>query len=85
MADLDILLTELREIKEKISSMPAAIAAPTPEIITGDELCKRLNISEPTLIKWRRKKKIPVIALGQTYRYNWPAVVSSLENMKSKN
>jgi hypothetical protein len=75
----DVIMEKLNEMDNKISSMPAAIAATPPEIINTEELCKRLDISEPTAIKWRRKKKIPSFTIGSAVRYNWPAVVEFLQ------
>jgi|JI6StandDraft_1071083.scaffolds.fasta_scaffold110499_2 hypothetical protein len=50
------------------------------EIIDGKELIKRLNISEPTLIRWRKKSKIPFLQLGTSLRYDWRKVLNSLEH-----
>lgn len=49
------------------------------EIIDRKELAKRLNITTPTIIRWEKKKKIPVMRVGSAIRYNWKAVVKSLE------
>jgi excisionase family DNA binding protein len=73
------ILTELRVIKEQINAIPPGTIATPPEIIGTEELCRRLDLSEPTVIKWRKKKKIPFFTIGSSVRYNWPAVVQSLE------
>src|SRR5271163_1801462 len=39
------------------------------EIINRKELSKRLNITEQTIIRWEKKKKIPVIRIGSAVRY----------------
>lgn len=49
-------------------------------LITRKELCKRLNLSTPTIMLWERKGLIPVIRIGESVRYNWPAVIEALEN-----
>jgi excisionase family DNA binding protein len=49
------------------------------EIINRNELCKRLSITEPTVIRWEKKGKIPVLKIGRNVRYNWIAVIKSLE------
>lgn len=79
----DIILSELNQIKEAFINMPKVEAAPPPEIIDTMELCKRLDITEPTAIKWRGKKKLPFFRVGNSVRYNWPKVISSLENQKA--
>ena len=53
------------------------------EIITQDELCKRLQISKPTVIRWVKKKKIPEIKIGGLVRYNYPSVIKALETYKN--
>lgn len=78
----DIILSELAEIKQTIKSVPGVQQVQQPEIINTEELCKRLDISEPTAIKWRRKKKIPFFTIGTAIRYNWPEVVKFLEAKK---
>lgn len=83
MSDIDVIMAKLNEIDAKLSSMPPGTAAPPAEIINSEELCRRLDISEPTLVSWRRKKKIPFIKIDGVIRYNWPAVISQLETKKS--
>lgn len=50
-----------------------------PEIIDRNELCRRLNITEPTVIRWEKKNKIPRIEIGSAIRYDWNKVLTSLE------
>lgn len=54
----------------------------TEEIIDGKELMRRLDVSEPTLIRWRKKGKIPYIQFGCTIRYRYQAVLDALEVKK---
>lgn len=49
------------------------------EIIDRAELCKRLDISEPTVIRWEGKGKIPSLRVGDRVRYNWHKVLKALE------
>lgn len=49
------------------------------EIIGRGELCKRLNITEPTAIRWEKKNKIPCFRIGSNVRYNWQNVINQLE------
>lgn len=53
--------------------------ATPPEIIDRAELCRRLDITEPTVIRWEKKGSIPSIRIGSAVRYNWPSVVKALE------
>jgi len=80
----EVIAAELAEIKEAIRTTPGLQVAPPPEIIDTAELCRRLDISEPTAIKWRKKKKIPFFTIGASVRYNWLTVVQQLEKSAGK-
>ena len=54
------------------------------EIIDREELCKRLAITSPTVIRWEKKGKIPRLSIGSSIRYNWHAVIEALENDSNK-
>lgn len=79
----DEIFLRLERIEQKIS-IPSAEARVPEEIINQDELCRRLDITEPTVIKWRKKGKIPFLMIGAVIRYNWPAVITALEDSSSK-
>lgn len=49
------------------------------EIIEGKTLIERLIISEPTLIRWRQKGKIPYLTIGSAIRYDWFKVLEAIE------
>ena len=76
----DSILEKLEELNTAIKGIPQAQPFSPAEIIDTATLCQRLCISEPTIIKLRKKKKIPFIRIGASVRYNWPDVVSVLEN-----
>jgi predicted DNA-binding transcriptional regulator AlpA len=73
-------------LKELLERLPASTSSTyTPiEIIDVKTLSSRLGISEPTIIKWRNKKKVPFIQMGGSIRYDWHQVCKALENKKSK-
>ena len=56
----------------------------TKEIIDREELCKRLAVTSPTVIRWEKKGKIPRLMIGSSIRYNWPAVIEALESQANK-
>lgn len=74
----EIILTEIREMKEIIGILRTSPQQQI-EVIDRPELLKRLSITEPTAITWGKRGKIPEIRIGSNVRYNWPAVVTSLE------
>ncbi|OLY91792.1 DNA binding domain-containing protein, excisionase family [Cnuella takakiae] len=78
----------LEEIAAAINNMLQAQqpqSTPQPaEIITREELCKRLAVSEPTVRLYEKRGKIPFFKLGGSVRYNWPRIVEALESNNKK-
>ena len=81
---LDQILSEIQELKALILAMPLAGVNEPADIIDRATLCKRLNITEPTVIRWEKKGKIPVMRIGSSIRYNWQTVIKALEVVKKK-
>lgn len=52
------------------------------EIIDRKELCKRLAITEPTIIRLEKKRKIPRLEIGTAIRYDYKSVVNALQANK---
>jgi hypothetical protein len=71
------IMNELNEIKQMVAVQRTTEAA--PEIIDRKELQKRLKVSEPTIISWDKKKKIPCFRIGSAIRYDWNKVLKALE------
>jgi hypothetical protein len=57
---------------------------PQPRIITGEELCKELDVTIQTLIRWRQKGKIPYLQIGSSIRYDFYKVLAAIEVTKKK-
>jgi excisionase family DNA binding protein len=57
---------------------------PQPEIMTGEELCKKLDVTIQTLIRWRHKGKIPYLQLGSSIRYDFNKVIKAIEINKRR-
>jgi hypothetical protein len=74
------LFQRLANIEEKLSTLKVPASEPAPEIIDRNELCRRLNITAPTAIRWEKKGKIPTVRIGSSVRYNWPSVIKALES-----
>lgn len=77
-----VIFEELTEIKQLLYTLNNTAPAKQVEIIDRKELMKRLNITEPTAIRWGKKGTIPELHIGSNVRYNWPAVVLALEKQK---
>ena len=52
--------------------------------ITTKQLCEFLGITEPTVIRWRKKGKIPFLQIGSSIRFNLSSVIAALEVSKKK-
>ena len=74
----------LNDILERLNNISANPPPHGIEIITQDELCKRLMISKPTLIRWAKKNKIPQMRIGDLVRYNYYSVINALEEQNKK-
>jgi excisionase family DNA binding protein len=88
MINTTVIQLEPEELKEMIKQavVEALATMPQPQNkpaeippITTKELCKFLNITTPTVIRWRKKGKIPFINIGSAIRFNLTDVMSALE------
>lgn len=53
-------------------------------IMTGEEICKKFDITIQTLIRWRHKGKIPFMQIGSAVRYDLNKVIAAIEASKKK-
>ena len=74
----EILSNQISDLKEQVSAIGTANQKPI-EIIDRTELMKRLAVTEPTIIRWTKRGKIPEIKIGTSCRYNWYSVIEKLE------
>jgi excisionase family DNA binding protein len=44
------------------------------KLLTKEEVCVYLSISSPTLERWLKQQKIPVIRFGRTVRFSIDAI-----------
>lgn len=77
VADLEALIAKV--IDSRLTAPTNAIEKHDAEIIDTEELCKRLNITGPTVRKWRAKKKIPFIKVGDSIRFDFQDVLKALK------
>jgi excisionase family DNA binding protein len=76
----ELIIERLNELEHKLTNFNPEATNISIEVINRKELCKRLDITEPTAIRWEKKGKIPSIRIGSNVRYNWPAVIQALES-----
>lgn len=77
---LQSLVTEsVQTALENAAPLLEPISKEPSEIIDSKTLMERLDISEPTVIRWRQKGKIPYLQIGTAIRYDYPKVLAALE------
>ena len=88
MITFDQLPETVSNILEKVSSLeqllssPGNLPGPIEKPVSTKEICDFLSITEPTLIRWRNKGKIPFLKIGTNIRYDKAAVLKAIENPK---
>jgi excisionase family DNA binding protein len=75
---MELLFARLDSIDQRLGNNPGSVNTPEKPITTK-ELCEYLNITEPTVIRWKKKGKIPYFRIGSAIRYNLKDVLKSLE------
>jgi len=50
-----------------------------PLIVAGNEVCRKFDITMPTLIRWRQKGRIPFMQIGSAIRYDLNKVIEALK------
>jgi len=50
--------------------------------VSQHEICRFLNVTEPTIIRWKKKGAIPFLKIGSRILYQKSAVLAALENKK---
>lgn len=72
-------------ISKAFEKMGAIMANPNPlneQPVNTKEICTFLDITEVTLIRWRKKGKIPFLQVGSRILYQKSAVLAALQNKK---
>jgi excisionase family DNA binding protein len=80
---------ELNIRLERIEGLIAGINIPDkhllPEkLMTTKEICDFLGITEPTLIRRKKKGQIPFLEIGGAIRFDKTAVIRALEKKSNK-
>jgi excisionase family DNA binding protein len=84
---------EITELKNEIIQLKVSVenllnfrvtSHDSESLVSQKEICKFLNISEPTLVKMRRRKEIPFSNTGREYVYNKLEVSNALNKKGGK-
>lgn len=68
-------------VKEVLDEMQPTIkeSATLTKPVTTKELCDFLRITEPTVMRWKKKGKIPYMNIGTAVRFDLYKVLAALE------
>lgn len=55
-----------------------------PRLIDQKELCRRLDVTEVTLWKWRKDGRIPFLSLDRKVWYIWEDVIAAMRENANK-
>lgn len=66
-------------IEKHFNYIPSPISE---QPVNTKEICSFLDVTEPTLIRWRKKGKIPFLQVGSRILYQKAAVLAALQNKK---
>lgn len=71
-------------VKEAISeaNLDPNILPNQKTILDTDQLMERLNVTRPTVQRWRDSGRIPYIQVGNVVRYDLDAVLEALSKKK---
>ena len=75
---LCLQVTSIKELLLRDGTKVTVISKP----LTTKELCEEFSISQPTVIRWRKKGQIPYMRIGGSVRYDREAVRVAIENKK---
>ncbi|WP_154859236.1 helix-turn-helix transcriptional regulator [Cyclobacterium xiamenense] len=78
LANIEGLLLDLKHPEELGKEKKERI------IVDTDQLLAKLNVTRPTLAKWRKENRIPYIQVGSVVRYDLEKVLEALETGKKK-
>jgi hypothetical protein len=77
LSDLQGLISD--SVKDALQKHTLSLAIPVPQIMNGEEVERKLNITRQTLARWRKQKRIPFIQESGVIRYDWVKIIAALE------
>ncbi|WP_295652251.1 helix-turn-helix domain-containing protein [uncultured Mucilaginibacter sp.] len=78
----ELIDSSIRLAFEKLNTTSLSQQGKNEQPVSTKELCSFLDITEPTLIRWRKKGKIPFLKIGSRILYQKSAVLTAIENKK---
>lgn len=78
----ELIDNSVRTAFEKLNATPMSLEGKKEQPITTKQLCEFLSITEPTVIRWRKKGKIPFMQIGSALRYDKEAVIKAISDKR---
>jgi len=69
---------------EKLKITSTISKSNNEELVTTKQLCEYLGLTEPTIIRWRLKGKIPFFKIGTSIRFSLSNVKAAIEVTQRK-
>ena len=79
----ELIDNSIRSAFEKLNTPSISNQSKNEQPITTKQLCKFLSITEPTVIRWRKKGKIPFMQIGSALRYDKEAVIKAISDKRT--
>ena len=80
---IDVRLNTIESLLISLKhGLPILQPSENEQPISTKELLNFLDITEPTLIRWRKKGKIPFLRIGSRILYQKSAVLAAIANKK---
>ncbi len=79
---MNLLIARLDKIERLLAERQPTSNTSKP--ISTRELCEHLGVTEPTIIRWRKKGLIPFFQIGSAVRFDLPKVIAALEKRGNK-
>ncbi|HWW39358.1 helix-turn-helix domain-containing protein [Pedobacter sp.] len=71
-----------QELQNYFENQNLPVTSKSEPPITTKQLCEFLGVTEPTIIRWRKKGKIPFMQIGSALRYDKEAVIKAISEKK---
>lgn len=82
LSELQGIISE--SVQQALKSHTERLATPKPEIVDGETIQEKFDITRQTLARWRMAKRIPFIQEGNIIRYDLNKVIEALESRKRR-
>ena len=76
--ELETSVMLIEAINNAVKKINAAKEKNEQELITDDEMQRRLGVSRTTLYNWRKDGTIPYLRIGKKLFYRWKEIINKL-------